>query len=80
MGGLIILFDHPFENHPGTVMLLANVLKYLYSSWSTKWFCEQSSEKYLAPIRMLYPFHKCAVDPFVDISLISVDRSFISFL
>ena len=63
-------------------MLLACVIKYLYSGWNKTWFCEPSSENYFALLRILYPFMfmKSFVYLFVDITLTSLNKLFISFV
>ena len=40
---------------------------FLYEKY-IKLFCDVPAEKYLAPFRILYPFIKSCVNPFIDIA------------
>ena len=40
---------------------------FLYENY-IKLFCDVPAEKYLAPFRILYPFIKSCVNPFIDIA------------
>ena len=44
-----------------------------------KWFCNVPEEKYLVPLRILNPFIKSFVNPFVDIVSTFFDNPFNSF-
>ena len=72
-GGLILSPDKHLDFHAIAILLLAGVLKYLKTSGSTKQFCDPSSTKYFASLRILHSFIKSFVNPFHDISLTSPD-------
>ena len=54
-------------------------VKILKSGWNVKLFGNLSSPRYFAKLRMNYQFSKSFVSPFVNISVTSFARSFISF-
>ena len=54
---------------------MKNLKCFLYGKY-IKLFCNVPEEKYLAPLRISYPFIKSSVNPFVDISSTFFDSSF----
>ena len=58
----------PIDFHDKTLHVLVKNLKYFLYEKYIKWFYIVSEEKYLAPLRVLYPFTKSFVSPFYDIT------------
>ena len=56
-------------------VLVKNLKHFLYEK-CIKLFCNVPKEKYLAPLRTLYPFIKTFVNPFVDIAWTFFNSSF----
>ena len=59
-------------------MLVKNLKYFLYEKY-IKLFCLVPKEKYLAPLRIVYPFIKSFVNPFADIAWTYFVSSFNSF-
>ena len=58
----------PIDFHDKTLHVLVKNLKYFLYEKYIKWFYIVSEEKYLALLRVLYPFTKSFVSPFADIA------------
>ena len=54
-------------------------LKYFSYENYIKRFCNVPEEKYLAPLRILYPFIKSSFNSYVDIASTFFDSSFVLF-
>lgn len=79
---LILSFHKPLNFHSITIASTAvlDESKYLRSGLNINLFCDSSSIKYFASLRLIYPFIKPFVNSFVDINLTSLDRSFVCFV
>ena len=76
---LILSSESPIDfRHKSLNVLVKNLKHFLYEKY-IKLFCNVSEKKYFAPLRILYPFVKSFVNPFVDIASNFFDSSFNSF-
>ena len=75
----ILSSKSPIDFHDKTLNVLVTSLKYFSYEKYVKWLCNVPKEKYLAPLRILYPFIKSFVNLFVDITSTFFDSSFNSY-
>ena len=75
----VLSYESPIDFHDKTLNVLAKNAKYFLYEKYIKLFCNVPEEKYLAPLRTLYPSIKSFVNPFVGIASTFFDSSFNSF-
>ena len=75
----MLFFESPIDFRDKTLDVLVKNRKYFLYEKYIKLFCNVPEEKHLAPSRILYPFIKSFVNPFVDDASTFSDSSFNSF-
>ena len=68
--------DIPLDFHKLIQVVLLKYLIYFLVGINKNWFWKISEKKYFPPLRILYPFIKSLVSPFVEIASTFFDSSF----